>query len=490
MFTVALLLWFFATAAAADGRDSSLTEEMACFADMPDKQAMGNLLVAQHRPLPTIDNKKSATEWDNKHVGQTLRPVDKNENYLQKTEQGGDNAGSVKHRRCCNVSLSPPQHLFTVPRHWEVPLNISSVCRMQHGNQHWSPEERNWCWVAAKAQCNRLKRLKQPWMDVFALAKHSSAVPASTPAYAPLEVPELCDSARLGESQRWTSSEVTDSSTWFAENVAVYVLNLPQDIERWDRISARLTVLNIAASHVNGVDLRATETLLAAKKAGLVPEHFSLEAVEASAALPRQNFRGVVGTAGAAVAHLSAYARAISDNMPLTLVLEDDALLTDDFMPRLRRLVTAELPCDWEVTSLSTSCPFGRCVSQHLMRLQPDINEPAERCRIGVNFGAWGMLYRTERLPEVRRMLSSAIFDTARPGCLNIDVALASISDQVAYYAVPAVQLPGCLSCCLQHDRRQGSRRRICSSSKSSQPLQGSRMHQHQSKRHAATLWL
>merc|ERR1711879_574806 len=54
-----------------------------------------------------------------------------------------------------------------------------------------------------------------------------------------------------------------------------------------------------------------------------------------------------------------------------------------------------------------------------------------------------GMLYRTKMLAKVQRLWKRTVFDANRPHCMDVDVALASISDQVAYYAVPAVQDPG-----------------------------------------------
>uniref|UniRef100_A0A7S1S1J7 Uncharacterized protein n=1 Tax=Alexandrium catenella TaxID=2925 RepID=A0A7S1S1J7_ALECA len=56
------------------------------------------------------------------------------------------------------------------------------------------------------------------------------------------------------------------------------------------------------------------------------------------------------------------------------------------------------------------------------------------------------MLYRADRLPDLRKRLASVVWNSARPRCLDVDVALASISDEVAYYAVPAIQRPGFLS--------------------------------------------
>jgi len=90
-------------------------------------------------------------------------------------------------------------------------------------------------------------------------------------------------------------------------------------------------------------------------------------------------------------------------------------------------------------------CPYGKCVSDHLVRVQPDGNEPAWRCHQGVNWGMHGVLYRIETLKQVQRKWKAAVFNEETPHCMDVDVALASISDKVSYYAVPAVQKPGFL---------------------------------------------
>merc|ERR1712232_331927 len=48
-------------------------------------------------------------------------------------------------------------------------------------------------------------------------------------------------------------------------------------------------------------------------------------------------------------------------------------------------------------------------------------------------------------LQDLNTKLSSTVWDANRPHCLDVDVALASISDEVAYYAVPFWQKPGLL---------------------------------------------
>jgi len=133
--------------------------------------------------------------------------------------------------------------------------------------------------------------------------------------------------------------------------------------------------------------------------------------------------------------------------------LEDDAELEDDFSARLRELLD-EVPCDWGALSLKTRCPYGACVSPHLTRVWPDRNEPEGKCNHGVNYGFYAMLYRKEALPRITAELRKTVWQRDRPRCLDIDVALASISHRIPYYAVPSLQLPG-----LVHEGNQGSTR-------------------------------
>ena len=123
----------------------------------------------------------------------------------------------------------------------------------------------------------------------------------------------------------------------------------------------------------------------------------------------------------------------------LALILEDDVWLSDDFAAKLRQLVHDEAPCNWQILSLKSRCPFGKCVSTHLSQVRPDGN--AGRCS-GVNFGFFAMLYRVDQLDDIFKMLYEEVWSQQ---CHNTDVALAGISDKVAYYAVPAIQMPGLL---------------------------------------------
>lgn len=130
---------------------------------------------------------------------------------------------------------------------------------------------------------------------------------------------------------------------------------------------------------------------------------------------------------------------------PVTLIFEDDAHPSKDFIPRVWHLLREEMPCDWSVVGLRSMCSFGTCISPHVSRVQPDVNEPEGRCRHGVNYGFQGVLYRTGALESLDRRWREVVFDVKKPHCLDVDVALAAISDELGYYAVPFVQVPGFL---------------------------------------------
>merc|ERR1719401_2319626 len=125
---------------------------------------------------------------------------------------------------------------------------------------------------------------------------------------------------------------------------------------------------------------------------------YNFSRAQEAAYTQKHQMGSILGTLGCASAHFKVQMQALADMSPLALVFEDDSWPEDDFVERLWSLVEEELPCDWEVTSLMSTCPYGMCVSRHLTRVQPDGNEPELGCRQGVNWGMHGMLYRTSSL--------------------------------------------------------------------------------------------
>lgn len=318
----------------------------------------------------------------------------------------------------------------------------------QNGHISHLNSMRNWCWVAVKNQCQTIANLKapQPWSTY----RKSAALSGNAPfplddAFDGLKHPQLCDRPSQGITIPYSMEEEHLASQWFNDNVAVFVVNLPKYTERWEMISRRLRELHIKAKRVLGVDMREPGILEKAKQQGWVPESFDFDSAQKRANSPLLHKGNIKGTFGCAAAHFKAQAEILKSDAKLALVLEDDSYLHDGFVVRLWRLVSQELPCDWDIVQLLGRCPFGECISPHLARVQPDANEPEWRCRAGVNWGMHAMLYRSERLSAIQARWKRAVFNEHHPHCLDIDVGLASISDKVGYYSVPASQTPGLL---------------------------------------------
>jgi hypothetical protein len=330
-------------------------------------------------------------------------------------------------------------------RKWNLTPGWQIVCSARNP-WHLSTAERNPCWVSLKDQCHGNLHEAEPWSKFREFAFQHNLVPSYQDApFDPLGDPQVCDQPSFGLSEAFTAAEAAEALKWFQTNVAVFVINMPQEVARWTMISTRLSKLSINFTRSEGVDMRVPDMFQKAEEFGWIKTGYDYHRAQAIAYSPYNNLGNVRGTVGCAAAHFRAQARVIEDAKPIGLVLEDDSWLADDFIVRLWRLVSQELPCDWEVTSLLSRCPYGKCVSRHLARIQPDGNEPERLCRTGVGWGMYGTLYRTQRLPAVQEKWKRVVWNEEVPHCLDVDVALASISDQVNYYAVPAGQSPGFL---------------------------------------------
>jgi GR25 family glycosyltransferase involved in LPS biosynthesis len=343
--------------------------------------------------------------------------------------------------RVCNASIPVPQ---VTTHRWDLEDGWRRACEQKNVNDFY-PYERNWCWVGIKKMCHWNLKAHKSWREFQVMAARDGIAPplADTPHFQPLEHPELCDRPENGRSRAWTAAENATAREWFRNNVAVYVLSLPTSYDRWMMIKNRLDSLEIWATRVYGVDMREPEALVRAKENGFVPKAFNFTRAQAVAYEHKHAMGSMLGTLGCASAHFKVQEQVIAGGSPLAVVMEDDAWPVEDFVQRLWSLVHEELPCDWEVTTLLSRCGYGKCVGKHLIRVQPDLNEPAWRCHQGVNWGMHAVLYRTALLPKLQVKWKQVVFDEARPHCMDVDVALASISDQVGYYAVPAVQDPG-----------------------------------------------
>jgi len=301
---------------------------------------------------------------------------------------------------------------------------------------------RNWCWVGLKELgCHR------HFKDHFTWAEMQSLSGFQVP-FRPVQRPDICEAPVHGGQQDWSAADWVLAKEWFREHVAIYVLSLPTSLDRRKSIKRRLDEVHVPFEFVDGIDMRGEGALGNATQTGHIPADFDFNRAQANAYTARQGMHGsgsITGTVGCAAAHFKAQTHGLDGKSDLFVVLEDDVSVSFDFVPRLWRLVTLELPCDWQAVSLYSRCPFGRCVSPHLTRVQPDVNEPEWRCHHGVNYGFQGVLYRASQLENLREMWMPVVFNASRPHCLDLDVALASISDKVHFYAVPAAQRPGFL---------------------------------------------
>ncbi|CAE7331334.1 mlhB [Symbiodinium microadriaticum] len=359
-----------------------------------------------------------------------------------------------------------------------LPSKVLEKCKTQTPSKgSWIWKGRNWCWEAVKRHaCYG----HHSWEDAQSQAAADKEAPDldDTP-FPALQDAERCDLPELGASlvpdpppegpvltddreerdqdeQTYMNYQIEahEAEFWFHQHVAVYVLNLPTAADRWSRISRRLEELHISADRVPGIDLSEPGAIQQAQEEGLVPRLWNFSAAkqnmvrllkdssETTARRYLDNYGR--GTIGCAAAHLRAMWQATSNahrlEKPVVLILEDDVTLEDDFMLKLRRLLRHEAPCDWEVISLRSQCPYGVCVSPHLTRVQPDANEPEEMCRHGVNYGFYAMLYRDAGF---RNLGVVALQLLTRASSRGTDFAIWEISvEAMARHAAPWLE-PG-----------------------------------------------
>jgi len=341
----------------------------------------------------------------------------------------------------CNTTAPFPKPEL---RSWHLPDAWRRACEKKNVQDKY-PLERNWCWIGFNNMCHWNLKAHKSWAEYQDMAASDGfTVPRNTSAFHPLDNPEVCDRQENGKIRAWSEREIYKAREWFKEHVAVYVLSLPTiGDQRWKVIHKRLNDLHIWHTRVPGVDMRFDGALDASKRSGFVPLEWNFTRAQTNAYSRKHGMGSILGTTGCAAAHFKVQQKVIADGAPMALVMEDDSWPTDDFIPRVWNLVRTELPCDWEVTALLSRCGYGRCISPQLMRVMPDANEPAWRCHAGSNWGMHAVLYHTAKLPALQIKWKKTVFNEDRPHCMDVDVALASISDQVAFYAVPAVQDPG-----------------------------------------------
>ncbi|CAE7253857.1 pyk3 [Symbiodinium natans] len=234
---------------------------------------------------------------------------------------------------------------------------------------------------------------------------------------APLSDASLCDDVRLGRPRSWTKEQEQKSLAWFHRNVEIYVLEMPGLVlDSAHETLASLSSQGLRAAPVAGYDLNMDLDMQAAIADGSLPADFDLTA-----------FKQQVYALSLAASHfhIQNLARRAVPPKPITLVLEDGVALAEDFRHKVWSLIQEETPCDWNVLSLSSGCPVGRCTSPHLARIDPNLGlSMLERCQEATSRGFRGILYRTGTLADFQTRWMQVAFDPGHPDC----PVLASIS--------------------------------------------------------------
>jgi hypothetical protein len=251
---------------------------------------------------------------------------------------------------------------------------------------------------------------------------------------------ELCEDRHLGETPAGDSQ---DAIAWFRNMIALYVLHRQGHLVQLSWIEDKLVQMQLDYKVVDRTDLTGGAYVELMNR-GLVPKNYSIHKAQEVAHTKYQDMGTITDLVFNTVTHMDMLKRIDTEReKPISMVITEGTLLTSNFAMRVKQLITEGTPCDWQVINLKAKVPVGKCVSEHLYRVVPDGNEPEDRCREGSNLGMSAMLYLTDAVQGLRSRLESVVWDDKRPQCLQMDAALASISDKVSYYAVPWLQTPG-----------------------------------------------
>merc|ERR550537_489322 len=105
---------------------------------------------------------------------------------------------------------------------------MKAECEIHRFDPKQGGKPPNWFWAQTEAHKKGLA--PDPWhQPLLPLLKH-----------------ELCDRDRNGADLAHVAKEEwSDAGRWFQEDVEVYVINLPKNVQRMKRIAARLDELDI-----------------------------------------------------------------------------------------------------------------------------------------------------------------------------------------------------------------------------------------------------
>ena len=79
---------------------------------------------------------------------------------------------------------------------------------------------------------------------------------------------------------------------------------------------------------------------------------------------------------GCSLSHVRLYEHIVERAIPITLVLEDDAMLADGFGPKLQALIRA-LPSSWDLVQLIYACPDFEPIDGSVVRFRMKTGLPA-----------------------------------------------------------------------------------------------------------------
>eukprot|EP00451_Oxyrrhis_marina_P026216 CAMPEP_0204341736 /NCGR_PEP_ID=MMETSP0469-20131031/23579_1 /ASSEMBLY_ACC=CAM_ASM_000384 /TAXON_ID=2969 /ORGANISM="Oxyrrhis marina" /LENGTH=1401 /DNA_ID=CAMNT_0051326507 /DNA_START=248 /DNA_END=4453 /DNA_ORIENTATION=- len=285
----------------------------------------------------------------------------------------------------------------------------------------------NGCWLAMQSVASMQTFGEHPEPIPWGMIQEQLALGGVTPPSSvfrlnPLIRPELCDHPSAPPALTGT----LEIRKW-VQGLRVLVINetgRAADVQ--DEIRGALGIVAEVVSWVNLTD--PAESLLGQHE-GFVMDGF---------------FAGVVDKvrdAERTATHFKALRMGMKGKQDQVLVLEDTASLGHDFASRVAATVQAT-PCSWQVLSLRSELPYGECMNSFVSRVSPNLNSNSLLCNFGTNFRSVAMLYRRKHIQHVIDAVWPRSWNVATPACQSFDVALASTSRNIQYFAVPGFHHP------------------------------------------------
>jgi GR25 family glycosyltransferase involved in LPS biosynthesis len=135
------------------------------------------------------------------------------------------------------------------------------------------------------------------------------------------------------------------------ENSDIYVINLDNDIDRWNNLIKNSNINLIRISAINGNNIN---------KELLIEENI----LDKSSTIK-------IGQIGCALSHLKAWKESLKNNKPFLIVLEDDVIIDNNIINKIDDLGNY-LPKEWDIIFLGGCNVYGKKFNEKL--LIPTIN--------------------------------------------------------------------------------------------------------------------